>query len=370
MKRLLVILLALFTAFAMVGCKGGGGTEPGDQGDQGDQGTPGPFKLTVPKKIELTENTYDTGYQYQQNLGTGKAVKEGDEFTLDVEFTVSRAVPGGVQIGIVDIKTDYWNPLSYDGKAEEGTANAIFNTDKDLVPGTKYTIKHTFKALKASPASIAVTDIKLVFQTAKEYTRPEGDNGKHTAAANNPLTIFFEEVVPSGNPLEDHIVKALDPAADASVQTGGGGEKFYQFSFTPPITKFPDSKYVLIVTKGLDNPAGYGTITVVLQSEKSSWEETNSNGWINIGHTADDIVCFLIELDSLTGYSTWLTCASWAQFNIKYSDDVAKLGVQAVLLLDAGAGAVIGSPADKADMGGALAGKGFATKEIDVTGLY
>lgn len=362
MKRILVILLALFVVFAMFGCKDSGDEEkkvvlPGD-----------PYKgdLTVPAKLELEENTYDTGYQAFVNVG--RTIKKDDEYTLNVTFTVSRNVPGGIQIGLVDTVTDYWNPLSYDGDAETGTPGAIFQTEA-LITGIEYSLNEVFKALKDSGGTTTAHN-RLVFQTEKEYVRGDSENGKHTAAADTPgpVTIFFEAVIPSGNPLEEFVVKAY-----TDFNISGEQAEFNSFGLTD-ITKFKDSKYIVIVSQGhTKNADGFGGVQICYQGGGLDWTATDLlDGWISISHSATDIICFVVGLENLDDYDTFLDCTDWTQFFIKYyGDGAADLGIKAVLLMASGADAVFSTLDDKVNFKvGSVSNGGFASKKIDVTGLY
>jgi len=187
-KKVWLILLAVVLVFglAVLGCSDGGGSGGGDR-------KPVKGDLQVPVTLTLAENLYSDGYQARLDipLKKGDRVIKDDEWTLNVKFTVSRDVPGGIQIGLVDTVTDYWNPLSFDGKAGKGEPNAMFQTEA-LEEGTEYTLNKIFKALKSSGGTTAAHN-QLVFQTEKEYTRSEADNGKPINAAKNPgpVTITF-----------------------------------------------------------------------------------------------------------------------------------------------------------------------------------
>jgi len=375
MKKALLVLTTIMLVFAVAGCSNGTATKSSSNTPTP---PPGPTKgvLKVPKTLELEENQYADGYQGRVDVGA--TIKKDDEWTLDVKFTVSRAVPDGIMIGLVDTVTDYWNPLSYDGKAKKGEPNAMFQTEA-LVTGIEYTLKEVFIALKDSGGTTKAHN-QLIFQTEKEYTRPEADEGKHTAGANNPVTITFISDVPpdeTGNPLLEFVAKAYDPA-DADLQ--GTDNKYYQFSgVNSDFSKFTASKYLVIVSKGHTvNAGGFGTISVILNgpsSGGSGWAETkvgssDNAGWTSISHTATDVVCFVIELDKLTKYTEWLG-GSWGQLCIGMYPDVQPLSVQAVLVVKGGADAVFDKLTDKVVLAEEKTKTlGFASKSIDVTDLY
>ena len=183
-KKFVLVFLALFVIFAIVGC---GDNLPGTGANPGTGPGPVKSKLTVPQTIELKENTWSTGYYASVDVPVGKTNKKilkDDEWTLAITFTVSRNVPEGIQIGLVDTVTDYWNPLSWDGEAKKGEAGAMFQTEA-LEKDKEYTLKQVFKALKDSGGTTPAHN-KLQFQTDGEYLRAEADNGKSIDAAKNP----------------------------------------------------------------------------------------------------------------------------------------------------------------------------------------
>jgi hypothetical protein len=210
----------------------------------------------------------------------------------------------------------------------------------------------------------------LIFQTSKEYERDEADNGKSITAAKDPgpVTIFFAEVIASGNPLEEFVVKAYEPMLNTEIETPQ-----IELSVFGDISKFADSKYVVIVSQGHSKSIyGYGAIQIAIQGEGLSWSQTNISN-PNIEHTADDTICFVIELSKLLYYNKFLEIPSgWAQFIIKYyTDGINDLSAKAVLLVAEGAGTIFDGLTDKIDLKeNSSTIIGFASKSIDVTGLY
>jgi hypothetical protein len=181
MKKVWPVLLAVVLVFglAVLGCGSSGGGGGGD--------TSGGGALKVPEKLTLEENHYGDGYQAFVDVGA--TIKKDDEWTIDVKFTVSRDVPGGIQIGLVDTVTGYWNPLSYDGDAKDDEPNAIYNTGA-LVKDEEYTLKETFIALKDSGGTTKAHN-RLVFQTEKEFSPKNDDSTTTDPTAPGPVTITF-----------------------------------------------------------------------------------------------------------------------------------------------------------------------------------
>jgi uncharacterized repeat protein (TIGR02543 family) len=278
MKKVWLVLLAvvLVFGFAVLGCGGGGGEEIVEGGG----GT-----LNPPATLELTENTYSTGYQAFVNVG--KAIKKDDEWKIDVKFTVSRDVPGGIQIGLVDTVTDYWNPLSWDKDAKEGEPGAIFNTGA-LVEGEEYTLNKTFIALKDSGGA-GTTYNRLVFQTEKEYERATSEEGSSISAAQTPgpITITFTGVTPPEPPeggdfdaLGDFIYNKGTGDSD-----GAESQAVWQVTDRDTLRVLKEAEALVIV---MENPLA-GGVQFIWQSASDSWAWNQKNITNNAGEPIEGV---------------------------------------------------------------------------------
>jgi len=127
--------------------------------------------------LVLKGNQYGAGYQIQLSGsdfpggGASAKVKDGEKWTLLLQFTASRAVPGGLEFCFVDSDSsvDYWNQLG------------IVSFDDDIVAGQEYTANVTFtvdiaETDKADKAKGKVTKPTLAIQS----TATDSAQGSHT----------------------------------------------------------------------------------------------------------------------------------------------------------------------------------------------
>jgi hypothetical protein len=197
MKKALVILLAFALVFAFVFAACSNGTTGSRQQEppvtEGDEDNWTSAYST--SQLVLEQNVYSDGYQVYvrpDNLFGGKQIKKDDEYTLEIVFTVSRAVAApGIQIGLVDTVTDYWNPLTWNG-ADDAPENEKMNATGALVVGETYTQAVKMKALKDAPQA-GPNYNTLVFQTEKEFTRPSGNTS--IIQPDQPITVSFTKFV-------------------------------------------------------------------------------------------------------------------------------------------------------------------------------
>jgi hypothetical protein len=127
--------------------------------------------------LVLAGNQYGDGYQIQLSGaafpggGSSAKVKDGEKWTLLLQFTVSREIPGGLEFCFVDSadSVGYWNQL---GSIE---------FDTTLLPGVEYTAVDTFEvdilgSPKAAQAKGKVTKPTLAIQS----TNADSQQGSHT----------------------------------------------------------------------------------------------------------------------------------------------------------------------------------------------
>jgi hypothetical protein len=194
-KRILVILLALFVVFAMFGCKDSGT----DQQQVIPPPPPPPGDVVIDLgafNLVLADNfQYGEGYQgvIQKDEIVTKMGKflTGDKFTLEIEFTVSRDLEQELEIGLVDSSQNtwkgnntYWGEISYD----EDLGKEMYSipaVNAGATVSKKIDLEAYHPALKADKVSNTI-----VFGT-----KGTGNPGTANSGVKGPVTVSFTKFV-------------------------------------------------------------------------------------------------------------------------------------------------------------------------------
>jgi len=206
-KKVWLVLLAvvLVLGLALLGCgsKGGGDDDDGDED----------VVFNLPESIELTENPYGDGYQFMIDgaCPSGKFTK-GEEWELEIAFTVSRNVPVGIQIGLVD-RDGGWDTLTWGNATvpDPFTTEALTKDTPNDFTGEKI-IK--LKVLKNAGGKSAKNN-SIMFQTEGEFTPGNTGTVSNPAGAPGPITITFTK-------------GTLTKKAATGGEDGGGEEEVYE----------------------------------------------------------------------------------------------------------------------------------------------
>jgi len=374
-KRILVILMALFVVFAVGSCKEATPPAPEEPTDVAVTGvslneTSITLNLGGTATLEPTVTPADA---------TNKAVtwsSSAPTVATVVDGVVTAVTSGMATITVTTVDGDHsaicsvvvTNPLFSDF---DGTLTISPNSN--VVVGTELIATYTGTVTSFS-YQWQKDGEDITGETSSKYTpTTAGDYLVVISKANyNPLPSDAVTVTLPilANPLEEFVIKAY-----SGMTYDAGAEATPVNVAISDLPKFNDSKYIVIVSQGVTiNSAGFGGAQIYYQGGGLSWTQSNLfNGWINFSHSATDIVCFVIQLDKLNGYTDFLNIETWVQFGFKFynESDPADLKVKAVLLLGAGADTVFSSLTDKVlfKVHETSAG-GFASKTIDVTGLY
>ena len=175
MKKIWMVLLALLLAagLVMMGC--------GD-GDEKDDPPPPPetFDLVLGDNFE-----YGEGYQGLIDATryiTGK-INEGDEFTLEIEFTTSRDLEDDIEIGLVDRDSsrDWWYALSWNDDEDIEMKQILLADINGKTVSKTFTITALDSALNNS-----FTSNSIVFQT-----KGQGNQGTANSGVEGPVTLKF-----------------------------------------------------------------------------------------------------------------------------------------------------------------------------------
>jgi hypothetical protein len=322
-----IVALVLALSLGFLGCPD---KEPPDEG--GWENELDPFELELAPNFQ-----YGHGYQtvYTGILPDGQKISSGDEYELEITFTVSRAVPGGIKMGLVDPTeaAGYWRPLSWTGDAQFDTgalaANATFD---DTI---------AFNCI-ASASSAAVPANGLVFSTGTA-TAPEAEN--------DPITLSISKFIltkkGSGDGIEPPPPPPPPPPDAERVDLGdftwdnGASQKGWKSNGTDSeetdleINELVTAKYLVLE---LSAPPS-GGLQIVWQGSLSwSWNQenilTDSGEAIPEKGTSIEGNTLKIELSlALKDYDKFQGSEQAKVLIAYYSPDIDGLGIEEAYLL-------------------------------------
>jgi len=205
-KKFLVVLLALFVAFVMIGCPSSTTEKPNNEGDfdnlWNDKWVPGASK-DGPTRLELGDNfQYGTGYQglvgWASLLNTD--INVNGVYQLEIEFKVDRDLEDELQWVLCNTSptapTPYWTVLSRwktivkGNDKEEGPVKPGEDPpDGPVTPsgdGFKTTDTISYVGRVVTTGAAAKNVANLVFQTKGEGTKGTAGSGKE-----GPVNLTF-----------------------------------------------------------------------------------------------------------------------------------------------------------------------------------
>jgi hypothetical protein len=189
-------LLAVF-GLLMTGCPG-----DGDGGGGGGGGGDKTFyhslaSVSAPFALILGDNfEYGEGYQGQvskTDLFKGNKVTKDEIFWLDVTFKASRELEDALWVGLVDLTTNYWNPLTWDGDDDDDEGGLLAPVGEDetyiVKKDEEVSIRIKMVALKSAPG--AKTDQNVL------NIQTKGDGTKNTkgSGVKGAVTLTFTKFI-------------------------------------------------------------------------------------------------------------------------------------------------------------------------------
>jgi len=180
-----LLAVTLVLGLVVIGCGDGGGGGPTEE----------------PTTLILTDNfQYGTGYQGSIPWGNlaSDNISVGDEYQLEIEFTVSRDLEDKLQWAIVDPSPpSYWTEVTKFKTVVKGTDEGVVEDPPEespadgtpIVPSgegfkTTDTVSYSGKAVAEIKGSKSI--VALYFQTKGEGTKGNSGSGKK-----GPVTLTF-----------------------------------------------------------------------------------------------------------------------------------------------------------------------------------
>jgi len=278
--------LALIAAFAMVfiGCGGGGQNEPG-QGEEDFTSNLSGSTLKLIKNQYAPDNAQSRGLQGKfdaAGLMGGRQIKEGDVYTLEITFTIDKALDYDLEIGFVDTTVGadegYWRTLSWDNNDE---SDDMYKISKDkLTAGATVTDTIVFEIIKSSSGKAAAANT-LVFESRDLWSKDpvtltftnfifmKGDGGSEPPPPPPPQKVpAVNKIIDDPTPIGTSVVDIVSASAFEFTYGGayqGSWAKFeIDFGTGNDITKFKEVSFVM---KGLTSEAHYKNVYLIAGEE-------------------------------------------------------------------------------------------------------